>query len=128
MSSVKIKPEQLQKTLQKLIEEYGDEAFEICEASAKSAARQGASELKASAPTGGRYARGWSHKILKKGAASYTEVIYNRSDYQLTHLLEKPHDTGNGGHYPKNVDYTGTISRVEDKYTTRFYEEVISKL
>ena len=32
------------------------------------------------------------------------------------------------GHYPKNVDYTGTIARIEEKNTNRFMEEVLRKI
>ena len=127
MSTVVIKPEALESTLLKLLEKYGDEAYDITEQTAKSVARQATSELKSAEP-GGKYSRGWSHKKQSSGRTTYTDTVYNRTDYQLTHLLEKPHETGGGGHYPKNVDYTGTIAKVEDKYADMFMEEVLRKL
>ena len=57
-----------------------------------------------------------------------SETVYNRTAPQLTHLLEKPHGTGGGGNYPKNVDYTGTLARVEEEYTQKYMNEVLSKL
>jgi len=128
MSTQIIKPEALQKAVTEAIAKYGDEATEKVEAITKSVTRQAVKTLKAEAPTGGSYARGWSHKTQKGGAYKLSETVYNRIDYQLTHLLEKPHDTGGGGHYPKNVDYTGQIAEVEDKYTRQFEEEVKAKL
>ena len=128
MSTKVIRPEQFEAALKELLQEYGEEAYDICEASAKSAARNAAKDLKGSAPSGGSYARGWSHKAQKNGTTQYSDTVYNRTDYQLTHLLEKSHPTGGGGQYPKNVNYTGTISRVEEKYTKEFFEEVKAKL
>ena len=130
MSSVTIKPEEFSKAVKQLVEKYGDEAYDIAQDCAKTAARQTVKEIKADSPVGkqGRYKRGWSHKAQKNGHTKYSETVYNRTDYQLTHLLEKPHSTGGGGHYPKNVDYTGIIARVEEEYTNKYMEEVLSKL
>ena len=123
-----VTPKDFSKAMKELIKVYGDEAFNIVKKEAISSAREGSSELKRSAPTGGRYARGWSHKALRRDVLSYTEIIYNRTDYQLTHLLEKGHKAGKTGWYPTHIDYTGTIKRVEDKFGARFYEGVVEKL
>lgn len=124
--SVVVRPEAFEKAVMKALAEYGDRTTEMLEATTKSNARQASSALKGKAP-GGSYSAGWSHKSQKGGAYRLSETVYNRQ-YQLTHLLEKPHSTGGGGHYPKNVDYTGTIARVEEEYTNKFMEEVLSKL
>lgn len=126
--NVTIRPEQLEKAVIKALAEYGDEVEERVNTTTKAVVREAVSELKRSAPSGGQYGRGWSHKADKGRVGKIaTETIYNRI-YQLTHLLEKPHSTGHGGHYPKNVDYTGTLARVEEKYTEKYYQEVLSKL
>lgn len=123
-----VTPQNFSKALEKLVIEYGDHAYSICMKEAQQAARGATSELKSSAPSGGAYARGWSHKAERDGITKYAEYVYNRTRPSLTHLLEKPHDTGHGGSYPKNVDYTGTIARVEEEYKTKFMEGIISKL
>ena len=125
-SNITISPEQFSKTVMKALAEYGDDVTELLERETKSVSRQAAKEIKSQSP--GQYARGWSHKAQKSGPNKLAEVVYNRTDYQLTHLLEKPHTTGHGGHYPKNVDYTGIIANAEEKYTNKFMEEVLSKL
>ena len=109
---------------------YGDKVTDILEAETKTAARQAVKALKGSAPAGGSYARGWSHKAKKGGAHKLSDAVYNRTDYQLTHLLEKPHSTGRygGGSYPKKKDYTGTMAKIEKENTARFEEEVMAKL
>ena len=127
MNSKVIRPEQFEAAVLDALKDYNKDVQETVVQAAKSTSRAVVSELKGSAPSGGQYARGWSHKIISKGITNYAETVYNRV-YQLTHLLEKPHTTGGGGHYPKKADYTGTIAKVEDKYTDQFMEEVISKL
>lgn len=122
-----VRPEQFEKAVMKAIAEYGDKTTEMLEAVTKSNARQTASALKSQAP-GGEYSAGWSHKAQKGGAFKLSETVYNRTAPQLTHLLEKPHSTGGGGHYPKKADYTGIIARVEEEYTNKYMEEVLSKL
>ena len=124
-----VKPEQFEKAILDALSKYGDRVMDVLEAETKSAGRQTARALKQSAPAGGKYAKGWSHK-QKGGAYKLSDTVYNRTDYQLTHLLEKPHPTGRnkGGHYPKKVDYTGTIASVEEQYANDYYQGVLAKL
>lgn len=129
-NDIHVTPENFDKAVKMLFEKYGDFAYEVAEEASKRAARQTTKELKSESPVGnsGSYARGWSHKAQKNGVTKYSETVYNRTDYQLTHLLEKPHDTGRGGHYPATKDHTGIIKQIEDKQTQKFMEEVIRKL
>ena len=76
----------------------------------------------------GRYAKGWAYEKGKKYRGKSVGVVRNKTDPQLTHLLEKPHETGGGGHYPKKANYTGTMAAVEEKYTQKYYQEVRDKL
>lgn len=130
MSNVKVKPEGFEKVVRDLIVKYNDEAIDIIAQATKTASRNTVSDLKSQSPKGntGRYASGWSHKAQKGGITKYTEVVYNRTDYQLTHLLEKPHATGHGGHYPSKKDHTGIIARIEEENVNKYIEEVSSKL
>ena len=130
MSSIKASPQQFEKAVMKALAEYGDETLDTLETATKNIAREATKAIKAASPIGSRgsYARGWSHKAEKGGPYKLTETVYNRTDYQLTHLLEKPHATGKGGHYPSKKDHTGIISRIEDEYSNKYVEEVTSKL
>ena len=127
MSSIVVRPEQFEKAVLKALGEFEDHTMEVLEKETKSIARQTVSDLKGSAPSGGSYARGWSHKAQKGGLYKLSETVYNRTDYQLTHLLEKPHATRFGS-YPRHVNYTGTMARIEEQNTNRYIEEVMAKL
>lgn len=123
-----VRPEQFEKAVMKALAEYGDKTTEMLEEETKSIARQTVSDLKSNSPKStGRYAAGWSHKG-EKGVYVLSETVYNRTDYQLTHLLEKPHATGGGGHYPSKKDHTGIIAGIEEKYTEKYMSEVLRKL
>ena len=128
-SNMHIRPEQFEAAMKKAMLEYGDHVYDVVESSSKNAARQTVSDLKGSAPSGGEYGRGWSHKKQGNGRTAFAETVYNRL-YQLTHLLEKPHSTGGGGHYPSQggPNYTGNIARAEEANANRYMEEVMSKL
>jgi len=90
-------------------------------------AKDGAKKLKATSPKSkrntdhkGRYAKGWKVKT-ERGRGFVHCVIYNATDWQLTHLLEKPHLTHNGGKYiPENQH----IAPVHDDCTTDFEKGV----
>ena len=124
-----IRPEQLEETILKALAEYGDEASEKLQTMCKESARATRRVLKGSAPSGGEYARGWSQRMVGSGAYKSTAVVFNQK-YQLVHLLEKPHATGRyrGGSYPKHVDYTGIVKRIEEKNSQEFYQGVLNKL
>lgn len=128
--NVTVRPDQFAQTLYKALSKYGDKVLDDVEAVTKSVTREATSELKSRSPVGakGSYARGWSHKAQKGGAYKVSETVYNRTDPQFTHLLEKPHKTGGGGQYPKYKDHTGIIADIEEEYTKKYEEEVLAKL
>ena len=127
MSNITVRPEQFSKAVEKALAEYEEHAMDVIQTSATDAARHTVSDLKGSAPSGGQYGRGWTHKKQGNGRTSFSDTAYNRL-YQLTHLLEKPHPTGGGGHYPKKANYTGTMARAEEANAQKYMTEVMSKL
>ena len=71
------------------------------------ASKKGALLLRQTSPVAenskrkGKYARGWTSSVEEYAGYSTEAYIYNKTDWQLTHLLEKGHTIKNrfGGPY-----------------------------
>ncbi|MFT9267005.1 HK97 gp10 family phage protein [Oenococcus sp.] len=90
-----IKVDGLADTIVGALQEYTSEVEEKLQVAELETAKEGVSELKNGGgykERTGSYTKGWSQKKQGRG-----RVIYNRTDYQLTHLLEFGHATRNGG-------------------------------
>lgn len=104
----------------KILNEYSTEVQEGITAAAEEVAKQGASELKLTSPKRtGKYSKGWRVSTTKR--KGYVDcIIHNATDYQLTHLLEKPHLKRNGGITTPKVH----IYPVEQKCISEFQKDV----
>lgn len=81
----------------KILDEYSRDVQDGMAKAAQDVAKKGDAELKNSSPKRtGKYRKGWRVKTIK-GNDSINCIIHNATDYQLTHLLEKPHALRNGG-------------------------------
>lgn len=77
--------------LSKIVDEYNYEVRQKMLEASKETAKDTVSLLRQTSPKGkgakaGQYARGWKSKKQTNGY-----IVYNATDYQLTHLLEKGH-------------------------------------
>lgn len=76
-----------------ILKEYTSDMEQGMEDAKEKTAKDGAKKLKITSPKKtGKYGKGWRAK--KVGT---TWVVYNATDYQLTHLLEKGHAKVGGG-------------------------------
>lgn len=101
----------------KALAEYTTEVTKGLEQSKKDVAKRAVSTLKSTSPKGstGSYAKGWTiSKIDGK------QVVHNKTDYQLTHLLEYGHAKVNGGRTVAKPH----IRPVEEQASKEFIEEV----
>lgn len=116
--------------INEILGEYSKDLDDTLYEQAKEIAKEGVQDLKRTSPVNkkntqnrGRYKRGWRMEI-EKGFGTVEATIYNKTDYYLTHLLEKGHLTRNGG---KTIPQEH-ISPVNDKCSKEYYEKVERKI
>ncbi len=114
----------------KILDAYAKDIARDVTTDAEIVAKQGVTELKNTTGTyrvrTGKYNRGWRVKTdkMKNGG---TSIIYNATDYQLTHLLEHGHDiVGRDGTKKGRARAFVHIKPVEEKCIEE-YERLIEK-
>ena len=126
-----IKPDELQKALADYLENYVEDIEEDVEHTVTEVAKEVKQELVQKSPKSGiarktKYCKGWA---IKNGGRTrkkhyYGKTIWNRTNYQLTHLLEFGHATRNGG----RTNPQPHIRPVEEKYGTKFADLLEKKI
>lgn len=127
-----IKPEELQKALIKSLKNYIEDIEEDVETTTNSIIKDAKQELVKESPRSGmarntKYYKGWSVKNggrTRKGRY-YSKVIWNKTNYQLTHLLENGHHTRDGTGW---VEAQPHIGKVQEKYGTKFADLLEKKI
>lgn len=120
-----IKPESLSEEIMKALEGYADDIAEVVENVSNDIGKEAVKELKTTSPKKrGNYAKGWKVKKDKIGKSRYSVKVHNKTDYQLTHLLEFGHATRNGGR-TKAIPH---IRPVEEKYSKEYEKELKRKI
>jgi len=123
--SKSIKIDSLTKEIMKALENYSDDISEVVEEVSNKVGKEAVSEIKKTSPKKyGRYAKGWKLKKDKLGKNRYSVKIHNKTDYQLTHLLEFGHATRNG----KKTKAIPHIRPVEEKYSKEYEKELKRKI
>lgn len=94
----KVAPEGIAPALKEIADAYAkDKQADVAKAT-EAAARYCEESLHATSPRregGGRYASGWTTDDASEGTERPKYRVHNKTDYQLTHLLEKGHLTRN---------------------------------
>lgn len=120
------KPENLQKELSKCLKEYVEDITEDVEKVTDETTKEALKEIKEISPKRNetrknQYYKGWTRQKGKENKGRYTIKIHNKTNYQLTHLLEFGHATRNGGY----TDKYPHIRPLEEKYS-KIYEHGIT--
>ena len=128
-----IKPENLQKALLNYLENYVEDIQDDVEETTDSITKEAKQELIKESPRSGiarrtKYYKGWTIKTgarTRKRSYKYTKIIWNKTNYQLTHLLEFGHHTKNGTGWVKAQPH---IRKVEEEYGTKFADLLGKKI
>lgn len=121
--SKKVKVESLEQELNTFLKSYKKAVDEDVVQVTDKVTKEAINELKTTSPRRkgtktNPYWRGWASKLKKRSSNNYTKVIWNKTNYQLTHLLEFGHVTRNGGR-AKAIPH---IRPVEEKYNAEFVD------
>lgn len=83
------------------LEEYQQETTDDIKASVRNSAKVCAAKLRATSPElTGSYKDGWTVKRAHESPLDIRMQVHNKTDPQLTHLLEDGHANVNGGRTP----------------------------
>lgn len=93
-----IRIEDLAEVVAEELREYRQEVADDLKASVKQAAKTCVKELKKTSPKDtGDYAEGWRVTKAYESDSDIRMQVHNKTDYQLTHLLEDGHAKVSGG-------------------------------
>ena len=127
----KVKPEELGNAISKYLNEYREDIQDEVEETTSIISNKAIEELKVTSPKrvgksrAKPYYKGWSEKVQTKGKYRFSKVIWNKTNYQLTHLLEFGHRKRNGTGW---VDAQPHIQPVETKYKEKFVDLLQQKI
>lgn len=131
--SKNIQPEDLSKALNDYLNNYVEDIQDEVEETTDQITKEAKEELIKTSPKSGiarntNYYKGWTVKTgarTRKHNYRYTKVVWNKTNYQLTHLLEFGHHKRDGTGW---VDAQPHIRDVEEKYGTKFADTLDRKI
>ncbi len=80
--------------MNEILSEYSEDIKQETSKAIRETGKDAVQKLKSTSPKrpgGGKYARGWRSKTERGVGGVETVIVYNATDYQLTHLLESGH-------------------------------------
>lgn len=127
----KVSIDSLDDEITKIVREFIKDENEKIRDVMPTIAKQSRSVLRAKSPGNGKYARGWVIEYENKYMQEYGFDIWNRKNYQLTHLLEKGHAKANQfGKYPnagrtKAIPHVKVAQKVANELTMKTLKEIL---
>ena len=127
-----IKPEELKKVIRDYLDEYIEDINDDVKETTNVVIKDARDELIKTSPRSGiarntKYYKGWSIKTGGKTRKRkyYSKVVWNKTNYQLTHLLEFGHHKRDGTGW---VEAKPHIQKVEEKYKLKFADLLEKKI
>lgn len=121
--------------ISKILTKYQTEVNEALQKTIKDTAKQGVNDLKVLKYAEkkytirtGKYNKGWTSSKERKGKYRNAEVIHNRTDYQLTHLLEFGHMTRDGVSRTRAFPHIEPTRDVLEKEALQNIEDALEKI
>lgn len=119
---------EITREVNKIMKDYQDELEKLSVEEFKAVAKDTVQELKNTSPKKtGDYAKGWAVK-QEKGIGKMDFIVHNRTDYQLTHLLENGHVVRNKKGTYGRADAIPHIAPAAEKAAEQLIERLESKL
>ena len=116
MANQKIPIDGLADAIVKELAAYNQEVTDGMKGAVKEAAKECTKQIKQNSPVlTGSYRKGWTDKVMYDGREDIRVTVYNRTDYQLTHLLEHGHAKVNGGRVAGKAHIGPAAQDAEDK-------------
>lgn len=113
--------------VKEILEDYTDDVIEATNDSIDVSAKWARGQLKTNGEfknISGNYRKGWSVKKERSVFGIRPQIVYNRTDYRLTHLLEFGHVNRDGSRTRKFPH----IAPVEEQSTKMFISELEKRL
>lgn len=108
--------------ISKILSQYSTEVEKSLEESKQKVSKETVKLLKSTSPKEtGDYAKGWAVKSV-----GTSKIIHNKTNYQLTHLLENGHAKKNGGRVAPRIHIKPAEEKAIDDYI-KAVEEAVSK-
>ena len=129
MPSEKISPDEFRELMNSLLEEYGKKVIKAAEKAAVTVSKDAEMDLRHLDPKliggTGKYRRGWRTAVTVEPLRVHA-VVYNKTDWQLTHLLEYGHQVRNkkGGRIIGKADPHEHIKPIKEAAMKMFEEEI----
>ena len=112
-----------------ILNDWKDIEYETFSEVCTNAAKQAVTELKSTSPAKtGDYRKGWKVKKVNKKNGVFEVTVYNKTDYQLTHLLEYGHAKIIGGRNLGTVKAYPHIEQAEQNAINKVESELRIKL